>query len=600
LEAELALDPTAAEAMSLWLELAEARTARGRDDAALAALRQALALDPRCWLARARELDSLRSHGSAEELARALARVAENLAEGPARGRHWLLAAASFARDARLPGEAREALERAEQSGVPAGLVRRVERALAHSTFDADSYRAATLRLLDSGVDEAERIGLELESWRHAFLTGDEGDAQARLTTLEHSATGARIARIAAAYAPPTRTAGPKHGGGALARLADNEPHPVRAAAFGWSLGLRLESLGERRLAIEALARVHASQPRHGAVAGTLTAWLHHSDPQRAAEVLRATAAARPDAPFAASLLMEAGLACWWAGEREVARQDFDAAERALKNPRAGALSAWARRATAGFGADTEAPTDGEERLLGALERATRAGAGVRDLAELAAALRSSGDAVPADLANAARLANLVASRALGVRLDPSELERTASASSEFARLVESFRFLEQIGQPEPSPRALEENARRWCAGDGGLVGALEWLAASVRLGQRRHEHSARRGARPTRCAQRQRSPFTSRRASPPNGSRVLAQSWRSRISRRHRPAATRGGGLALSTARRTTWAQRRSPCSVCCVATTNSQRPTWTRRSAPSGATRTPTPMIRAAGKAC
>jgi tetratricopeptide (TPR) repeat protein len=78
------------------------------------------------------------------------------------------------------------------------------------------------------------------------------------------------------------------------------------------------------------------------------------------------------------------------------------------------------------------------------------------------------------------------------MRVDPSELERAASANPEFAGLVESFRYLEQIGQSEPSPRALEESTRRWSDGEGGLVATLEWLGASVRLGQRRNEHAAR------------------------------------------------------------------------------------------------------------
>jgi hypothetical protein len=491
LEAELAFDPTVAEAASLWLEIAEGRAARDQREAALAALRQALALDPRCWLARARELDLLRVLGDDEGTARALVGVAENLAEGAARGRYWLLAADGFARHARLPAEARDALAQAERSGVPVGLVRRVERALAHAVADPGAYQAATLRLLESDLDDAERVGLELETWRRALLAGDDAMAEARLESLEANTGGRRIARLCRAYAPSV-AARRADDGDALARLAELELQPVRSAALGWGLGLRADAEGERRRAIEVLARVHASHPRHATVAGTLSAWLHESDPLRAAAVLRTTALALQEGAFTSSLLIEAGLACWWAGERDTAREDFAAAERPSKSSRAGALSAWARRASVGFGGEPEASSDPEARLLGALERATRAGVGPRELAELGVALRIAGDGSANDLVNAARLASILSSRALGVRVDPSELERAAGSSPDFARLVESFRYIEQIGQAEPSPRALEECTRRWSDGSGGLTATLEWLGASARLGQRRNEYAAR------------------------------------------------------------------------------------------------------------
>jgi tetratricopeptide (TPR) repeat protein len=495
IQAELAFDPTAAEATSLWLELAEAHAARERGEAAIAALRQALELDPRCWFAHARRLEELRARGDAEAAARSLAHIAEHLADGAARGRYWLLAADALARHARSPAEASEALEHAVGSGVPVALVRRVERALAHASEDRAAYQTATLRLLETDLDDAERVGLELECWRRALLAGDEAAIEARLDRLEASVAGARVARLCRAYAPsvPGQPGGSERGRGALARLAELEPHPTRAAAIAWGVGLRLDGEGERQAAIEALARVHASQPRHAAVAGTLSGWLHESDPVRAAAVLRTTARTLQDEAFAASLLIQAGLVCWWAGERETARQDFEAAERPSKNGRAGALSAWARRASAGSGSGTEAgPSDPEERLLGALDRATRAGAGLRELGELGSALRGAGDGCPDDLVSLARLTSLVSSRALGVKVDPIELDRTAGTSPAFARLVESFRYLEQIGQAEPSPRSLEEITRRWSDGEGGLVATLEWLAASARSGQRRNEQAAR------------------------------------------------------------------------------------------------------------
>jgi hypothetical protein len=495
IEAELRHESTAAEATSLLLELAETSAAQGQNEQALGALQQALSLDPTCWLARARQLELLRAGADAAGGAGALSHIAQNLPEGAARRRYWLLAADALARHARQPSEARDALERAAQSGVPLSVVRRLERALAHALNDRVWYDAATERLLAGDVDDTERVGLELESWRHALLAGDEPTAQARRARLEQSAVGRRAALLAGAYAPADATdaRASESSRVALAQLGELEPQSVRSAALGWAVALRANAQGDRGAAIDALARVHASDPRHAAVAGTLSAWLHDVAPLRAAGVLRATAAVLEDAAFASSLLVEAGLTCWWAGERETARHDFEAAERPSRSTRGGALSAWARRASAGFDSEQEASADPEERLLGALERATRQASGLRELGELNTALRLAGDgAGGAGLLLGARLSSLVLSRASNARVDAAELERAASINVDASRLVDSFRYLEQIGQAEPSPRALEESTRRWSHGDGGLVAALEWVAASARSGQRRAECAAR------------------------------------------------------------------------------------------------------------
>jgi len=488
--AELGHEPTAAEAIALWLELSESRAASHRHEAALAALQQALAIDPRCWLARARELELSSRDGDAQGRARSLVQVARSLADGAARGRHWLLAADALARQTGQPDAAREAIDQAEQNGVPVALVRRVERALAHATGERRWYHAATERLLGGDLDDAERIGLTLESWRHAVLGSDDPGARRYLERLDASPASRRVARLARAYAINDDEAD-SHA--ALDALGELESNPTRAAALGWALALRASTRGERAAALDVLTRLHASQPGCAAVAGTLSAWLHQTEPLRAAAVLRASAAAIGDGPFAASLLIEAGLTGWWAGARDVARQDFAAAERPSRSSRAGALSAWARRATSGFGSEPEFSSDAGERLLGSFDRATRPTASSRELNELNTALRSAPDTLDADLVLGARLASLFLGRALGVRVDPIELERVASANGDAARLVDTFRYLECMGQAEPSPRALEECTRRWAEGNGGLLAALEWTAAAARLGQRRTECAARR-----------------------------------------------------------------------------------------------------------
>lgn len=488
--AELGFEPAASEATALWLELHASRVSTRRRDAALMALERALELDPRCWLARAHELELLTEIGNAEGVARALVQIAQTLADGGARGRYWLLAADVLARRAGQPAAARDAVARAEQSGVPVALARRVERALAHVSGDRAWYRAASEGLLSGDLEDSERVGLELESWRLAVLAGDDANARGHLRRLERPAAGRRVARLASAYSPGEAVDDETP---ALARLAQLEPNPIRAAALEWALGLRSSTGGERRAAIDLLVRVHQQSPRLCAVAGTLSAWLHETDPRRAAAVLRTTAATLADGAFASSLLIEAGLVGWWAGDRETAQRDFEAAERPSKSGRAGALSTWARRASAGFGAEPEASSDLEGRLLGALERATRPAAGARELADLNAALRAAPDTPRDGLVPGARLASLVLARALGTRVDSNELEHAAATNADFARLLESFRYLECIGQAEPSPRALEESTRRWSEGSGGLVAALEWAAAGARLGRRRIESAGLR-----------------------------------------------------------------------------------------------------------
>jgi lipopolysaccharide biosynthesis regulator YciM len=485
--AELATEPTAAEAAALWLRLAESRAKIGRSRDAIAALHQAQGLEPRCWLARARELDLAYTLGDAEHVATALSQIAREVSTGAARGRYWLLAADAWGRRAGATGLARDAIARAEDAGVPRALARRVERALAHVVADRSWYDAATRRLLETDVDDVERVGLELESWRNALLAGDAELANERLLQLEATSSGRRVARLARAYTPDAADSSD-----ALTLLADAELDPARAAALGWALGLRLREAGDGAGAIAALMRVHARYPRSPAIAGTLSAWLRErGDPLAAAEVLHTTAAALGDDPFASSLAVEAGLARWWAGDRDAALRDFELA----RGPGIGAsaLGEWTRRAAASGAGETAASSEPEEQLLAALERATATAAPTaRELNDLNAALRAATNVADDGLVAAAHLANLALSRLLNVRVDPTALERAASIHADFAELAACYRFLEQIGQPEPSPRGLEESARRWSDESGGLVAALEWLGASVRLGQRRVECAAR------------------------------------------------------------------------------------------------------------
>ncbi len=482
--AEIEAGPTGAEAAALWVRLAESRSARSEHSGALAALRRAIEADPKCWLARALELDLLRGTRDSVGYARALTHVARDVADGAAQSRYWLLAAETWARHALDAEAARWALGHAESSGTPKVLVRRVERALAHASLDPRWYDAATRRLLDSDLENPERVGLELELWRRASLDDNEAETLRRLDALENIREGRLTARVARAYGPGTEARDAT--GSSSPSLSELEADPARAAALEWAMALRLLVSGHVDAAGERLELVHAQQPHCAALAGTLSV-LRLDRPPAAAAVLRTTAKALAEDAFASSLYIEAGLLSWRALEQATARADFEAAEQRGAGC-AWALSSWARRATA-----QGSSGDPIEKLLVALERATASPTpNASDASELSAALRGIGNENSGALVSAARLLNLVLGRSLGVRADPSALEKFAAQNADTSRLAEAWRYLECIGQAEPSPRLLEESTRRWAETSGGLGAALEWLAATERLGNRRRECEAR------------------------------------------------------------------------------------------------------------
>src|SRR5690606_7875267 len=154
--------------------------------------------------------------------------------------------------------------------------------------------------------------------------------------------------------------------------------------------------------------------------------------------------------PLAAVLSVEVGLGAWWLGDRAQAKRDFEAAERAAGVGRAGALSDWAARAL-----DGAPQLEGEDRLLAALERATRTPTpSLRELHDLNTALRAPGQASPA-CRGAAQLMQLLLARLLGARVDAADVERAVSLDAGLAPLGACFRYLECLAQIEPAPRAL-------------------------------------------------------------------------------------------------------------------------------------------------
>ncbi len=505
-QAELLPLPRGPERAALALRLAESRLQRNDPQLALEALDIALQADQRCWAARARQLDLLRGTRDAAGRARALEELARELSDPALRARYSLLAALELSVRAGDPAAAARALDAAGAAGTEPALVARLQRALCFASKDRSGYRDATRRLLQTELSPGERTGLLLDGWREALLAGDRAERaqlEAQLAELPEGLDAARLARaFADADAADTGTVE------ALCELAAGGSGPSgdgASLALPWTAALRLLGRGETALARGLLERLHAQQPSASAVAGSLWALLERNAalPGELAQMLRRTAAAQSDGELAASLCVEAGLRRW--AERpmsparaEQAALDFDAAESHVSGS-GGALAYWVRRSReSGLGASPESAAEPAERLLGALERAARISPPEpRAFDELQSALRevcAAGAALSDDaaLCIAASLQLLFMGRALNLRSEPELLERLAATNVEASKLVDAWRYLELIAQPEVPAPALEEITRKWSESSEGLASALEWLAATQRLGQPGRECQAR------------------------------------------------------------------------------------------------------------
>jgi len=496
--AEIASVPAGRERAALSVRLAESRLARNEPLLALEALEVALLADPQCWIARAFQLDLLRGTRNAEGYARALEQVAEQAKDAGAQTRYRLLAALDFARHVGDAGAARRALDAATPGTDNPALLARVARTLAFAAQDASWFAEATERLLETESSAPERAGLLLERWRAALLAGDVPEQQrleAALELLPEGRTASQLARAhARAHAAPAEHAGALDAE-ALLGLAEQAGDPATRAALEWTAALRLLAADQPGRARELLEKLHREHPAYCVVSGTLAALSERNaaTAPELADLLARTGAALEDTEFAASLLIEAGLRRWQAQPTVAAAQHFDQAERRRPGS-AQALAHWARRGSErSLGPSDERGVEAAERLLGALERAARAdGVNTKQLAELQAALRALGDADTSPLATAARLLVLLLGRSLGMRSDPSLLERLAALHPDASRLVDAWRYLECIAQSEPAPQAFEEVTRKWSESSESLASTLEWLAATQRLAQPAREVRAR------------------------------------------------------------------------------------------------------------
>jgi hypothetical protein len=498
-------------AAALWLRVAEAAAADSDGLGALDAVRRALAEDPRSIPARALELDLLGSGADAAALAGALEATAERVTSDRSRAGFYLLAADTWARQARDAQGARAALSQAGMSGAAPSLVARVGKLLAASIDDAHWYEESTRRVIGQGATPEEQVSLWFELARARALRGDRAGAEAAFEAIGASPSGGFLAAALAAYAlellplsePEAEGSAPpaakRKGWEPLFALARDTAQQELARAERLVAALRALVQGERQIAVEALAALHEDVPADALVTTALAALeIEQGRPERAAPALRACAAGIGDAELATALRFEAGLIDFRAGLHESALESFELAAEAAPAA-ASLLRSFGTRAAPASDVATRRraleAAEVEDSTTSALDRfAFELGPEGQETAARAALERAGGPpgSGPSLAATLAR-----------VTWDGTDRERRATALDElseqsaeaaaFARAAAFELELARSGGGAPEAAEAEALAARWAEADTAPVAALEWLGAAMAKGDVGAEVAARR-----------------------------------------------------------------------------------------------------------
>ncbi len=476
---------------ALAMRVAEHAASEGNGTRALEALSRAITADPACLPARALQLDLLADGGDTTTFAAQLESFADHLATDEARGRAFVLAAYIWAMRAGDVSGAKAALSQASMYGVAPGTVMRLSRAMASVRGDAAWYEDATKRLVASGAVEGEAVVLWLELYRARAARGDVEGAAKALREIGNAPNGAWLGRVLEAFVP---------------QKIDPEETQVkgdsdrRRASLDELSGIEQDADIARGLALLAAMRAHAGGDIEGArrrlgelaskepgdpIVATYLSEIERANGQHAAaaNVASAAADATPDAELAAALHLEAGFERWRDGDRRGAMESFE--ESAKGAPEAAKIVlAWASR-----GIDVDA-VEGRRRALDrtlegggdsrvvALERfATEVGGGDPD--DAAAALGTLESEAIGDLAVAGSLARLVWSQG---GADTAAHDRAIARIGVLGAKAAAFAAAEQARAARESgdAEATAKAARGWFEAGGGLVAAVEWLAATL------------------------------------------------------------------------------------------------------------------------
>ncbi|WP_441288971.1 hypothetical protein ACSRUE_45215 [Sorangium sp. KYC3313] len=513
---EIARGASGPGAAALWLRVAEAAALASDREAALAALRSALAADPQCIPARALEIDLLGDGQDPSAFAASLEATAASYASDDARGRALLLAAYVWAVRTDDVGAAKAALSQAGMAGVHPGVLARFGRSFAALRGDAAWYEESTKRLLSTGVDPAEKASLWFEIGRSRLLRGDANGAEGAFAELANAGAddgatpNAWLGRALGAFAVDlVRTRrergdepgapGPRRSPTVIEALAEVEGEET---ARGLWLVAALRSarggdLDRARSRLRALFERSADDE----VVAVFLAELHRraGSPTAAAATLSACAAAIDDADLSAALHIEAAILLWRAGERGRAVEELEAARG--KAPRAGATAlTWALRGHEAGDLESRrralevAGEAGEDPAALALSRfglevgAAEGGDADEALATLEALESQASD----DLALAAALGRLLWQPALEQRSAVERaldyIEERGGAAATIAH-AERFRLARTLDQDRARTAA---RAAAWAAADPSPHAELEWLGAALGAEDREAEVAAR------------------------------------------------------------------------------------------------------------
>ncbi|HTA94058.1 MAG TPA: tetratricopeptide repeat protein [Polyangiaceae bacterium] len=505
-QTELDRGATGPGAASLLLRVAEARASENDAAGALSAVSRALSEDPTSVAARALHLDLLGMGEDAQAFASALEAAAEQFPTDDAKARLYLLSADVWARQCRDAQGARAALSQAGMFGASPAVVARVARLLASLGEDAVWYEEATRRLIAQGATEAEQAGLWFELTRARSLRGERAAATTALKGLAAAPGGGWLGNALSAYAldllpgraddDVARKQAAESAGPALAALAAQETHAATAQALRLMLVLRAVLQGDQEAARKELEELHTSDPANAVVARALsTLEKAHASPERAADVLAATASATDDPELGLALELEAGILSWQAGDRKAAVESFGAASGHARG--ANALLGWALSAA-------------EPNDLHARRRALEAAA--ENAPDLAALDRFALEVARGGDSNAARDALTSALEHTGSELHSAALLARALWSPSGSEEDDRARALEQLAEnrgsaalargaayaielsrtPNGADATLTDAARNWASADPGLAPALEWLGAAIHSGDVKSEIEAR------------------------------------------------------------------------------------------------------------
>lgn len=511
---EIARGASGPGAAALWLRIAEAAALASDREAALEALRSALAADPQCIPARALEIDLLGDGQDPSAFAASLEAMAASYASDEARGRALLLAAYVWAVRTDDVGAAKAALSQAGMAGVHPGVLARFGRSFAALRGDAAWYEESTKRLLSTGVDPAEKASLWFEIGRSRLLRGDADGAEGAFAQLaaagaedDGAAPNAWLGKVLGAFAvdlvrsrrEPGDEPAPRRSPTVIEALAEVEGEET-ARGLWLVAALRSARSGELDRARSRLRALFERSADDQVVAVFLAELDRRAgSPASAAATLSTCAAAIDDADLSAALHIEAAILLWRAGERGRAVDELEAARG--KAPRAGAtMLTWAlrgheandlhsrRRALEVAGEAGEDPAALALSRFGLEVGAAEGGDPDEALATLEALESQASD----DLALAAALGRLLWQPALEQRsaveraLDYFEERGDGAATIAHA---ERFRLARTLDQDRARTAA---RAAAWAEADPSPHADLEWLGAALGAEDREAEVAAR------------------------------------------------------------------------------------------------------------